>query len=126
MPVVWKAKRVPCTTASCASKNIGLTNPSKSFRSNSRPSSGVGFGSPRKANPGLGCEGVESTSCCRALSEEQDIRRRGPLEKSNLFNAYFEPFTSTKEEKELVLASVEQYSLDQVIYRSQNGRLLDV
>ena len=131
MPVVWKARRVPCTTASCASKNMGLTNPSKSFRINSRPSfsrpnSGVGFGSPRKANPGLGCEGVESTSCCRALSEEQDVRRRGPLEKSNLFNAYFEPFTSTKEEKELVLASGEQYSLDQVIYRSQNGRLLDV
>ena len=35
----------------------------------------------------------------QGFDEEQDVRRRGPLEKSNLFNAYFEPFTSTKEEK---------------------------
>ena len=61
-----------------------------------------------------------------SLSEEQDVRRRAPLEKSNLFNACFEPFTQSEQERELVVASGEQYSLDQVIYRSKNGRLLDV
>ena len=60
------------------------------------------------------------------ISDEQDVRRRAPLEKANLFNAYFEPFTSDEKEKELVIASGERYSLDEVIYRSKNGRLLDV
>jgi len=40
------------------------------------------------------------------------------LEKSNLFNAKYVPFTPT--------SSDEQYSLDEVIYRSKNGGLLDV
>ena len=81
-----------------------------------------GVGSCISAAPGC------STRCKapRALSEEQGVRRRAPVEKSNLFNAYFEPFTQDDKEKELVVASGEQYSLDQVIYRSNNGRLLDV
>ena len=94
------------------------------------------FGSrPRQNRAGpVGGPGAASTStrprssswALSALSEEQDVRRRAPLEKSNLFNAYFEPFTQDAQEKELVLASGEQYSLDEVIYRSKNGRLLDV
>ena len=56
----------------------------------------------------------------------EDVRRRAPLEKKELFNAYFEPFSKNDEEKQEVLASGERYSLDEVIYRSKNGRLLDV
>ena len=40
-----------------------------------------------------------------------------PLENSKLFNAKFVPFAGD---------SGEEYSLDEVIYRSQNGGLLDV
>jgi threonine synthase len=60
------------------------------------------------------------------LSEDRDVRRRAPLEKKELFHAYFEPFTKDEEEKREVVASGERYSLDEVIYRSKNGRLLDV
>ena len=41
-----------------------------------------------------------------------------PLEKNSLFNAKFVPFSGAD--------SGEEYSLDEVIYRSQNGGLLDV
>jgi len=43
--------------------------------------------------------------------------RRAPLEKSKLFNAKFVPFNGDKKE---------QYELDEVIYRSSSGGLLDV
>merc|ERR1712079_831770 len=52
-----------------------------------------------------------------------DIReaasRRVPLEKSSLFNAKYVPFIKTSDPDE-------SYSLDEVIYRSKNGGLLDV
>lgn len=47
----------------------------------------------------------------------EDARRRGPLEKSNLFSAKYVPFSGD---------SNETYSLDEVIYRSKSGGLLDV
>lgn len=45
------------------------------------------------------------------------LSHAAPLENSNLFNAKFVPFSGD---------SNESYSLDEVIYRSQNGGLLDV
>ena len=44
-------------------------------------------------------------------------RSKKPLEKSNLFSARFTPFAGD---------SSEQYSLDEIIYRSKSGGLLDV
>ncbi|KAK9828919.1 hypothetical protein WJX72_002784 [[Myrmecia] bisecta] len=58
--------------------------------------------------------------------ETGDIRkqasRRAPLEKGHLFNAKFVPFSSVSSGK----PSKEKYSLDEVIYRAENGALLDV
>jgi threonine synthase len=48
----------------------------------------------------------------------EEARTREPLEKSSLFNAKFVPFGGED--------STESYELDQVIYRSQTGGLLDV
>ncbi|KAK3277462.1 MT organizer Mto2 [Cymbomonas tetramitiformis] len=60
------------------------------------------------------------TLVTRATDVKKEAQRRAPLEKSNLFNAKYVPFsTSTSDPNE-------QYSLDEVIYRSKNGGLLDV
>jgi len=48
---------------------------------------------------------------------KQAAARRAPVERSNLFNAKFVPFAGEKNES---------YSLDEVIYRSKTGALLDV
>jgi hypothetical protein len=45
-----------------------------------------------------------------------------PLEKAHLFNAKFVPFKDVKEQK----ISGETYTLDEVVYRSKDGGLLDV
>lgn len=50
-------------------------------------------------------------------SIREQAGRRAPLEKNSLFNAKYVPFAGD---------SSEEYSLDEVIYRSQSGGLLDV
>lgn len=61
------------------------------------------------------------TTVARAVSSPGDIRkqarRRGPLENRELFSAKYVPFNG---------APGEDYDLDEVIYRSKNGGLLDV
>eukprot|EP00197_Chlamydomonas_leiostraca_P007012 CAMPEP_0202858456 /NCGR_PEP_ID=MMETSP1391-20130828/983_1 /ASSEMBLY_ACC=CAM_ASM_000867 /TAXON_ID=1034604 /ORGANISM="Chlamydomonas leiostraca, Strain SAG 11-49" /LENGTH=657 /DNA_ID=CAMNT_0049537379 /DNA_START=78 /DNA_END=2052 /DNA_ORIENTATION=+ len=52
----------------------------------------------------------------------QEAQSRAPLEKSHLFNARFVPFKDVQTQK----LSGEHYSLDDVVYRSADGGLLDV
>jgi len=58
--------------------------------------------------------GVRASS---AGSIREQASRRAPLEKSTLFNCKYVPFSGDKNET---------YSIDDVIYRSKNGGLLDV
>ena len=51
-----------------------------------------------------------------------DARRRAPLEKAFLFNAKFVPFADVAARR----APTEIYKLDEVVYRSKDGGLLDV
>ena len=61
-----------------------------------------------------------------AATEAKDIRmdarRRAPLEKAFLFNAKFVPFADVAARR----ASTEVYTLEDVVYRSKDGGLLDV
>ena len=60
---------------------------------------------------------IESETPRRVLTSSLPRRVSAPLEKNSLFNAKYVPFAGD---------SSEEYSLDEVIYRSQSGGLLDV
>jgi len=64
--------------------------------------------------------------CSASPSGFNDIRKvamsRPPLEKSHLFNAKFVPFKDVQTGK----PTSESYTLDQVVYRANDGGLLDV
>jgi len=55
----------------------------------------------------------------------EQARRRAPPSKSELFNAKFLPFEHVASGQDMALCQ-ESYSLDEVIYRSASGGLLDV
>ena len=61
--------------------------------------------------------GVKVNAMDAARMGKEAARAGGPLEKSNLFSAKFTPFAGD---------SNEEYSLDEIIYRSKSGGLLDV
>ncbi|KAK9865180.1 hypothetical protein WJX84_000997 [Apatococcus fuscideae] len=52
----------------------------------------------------------------------EQAKHRAPLDKSHLFGARYIPFRSISHNK----PTQEQYSLDEVVYRSEDGGLLDV
>jgi len=61
---------------------------------------------------------VRVTEASASNIREQAAGRRAAVEKNNLFNAKYVPFSAE--------SKGEEYSLDEVIYRSKNGGLLDV
>eukprot|EP00239_Pterosperma_sp_CCMP1384_P000161 CAMPEP_0197847444 /NCGR_PEP_ID=MMETSP1438-20131217/6228_1 /TAXON_ID=1461541 /ORGANISM="Pterosperma sp., Strain CCMP1384" /LENGTH=510 /DNA_ID=CAMNT_0043459373 /DNA_START=116 /DNA_END=1648 /DNA_ORIENTATION=+ len=79
--------------------------------------------SGRATRFGVKCEIPKRGATPKAVAGE-DIRgaasRRAPLEKSNLFKAKFVPFFKNESDPN------ESYDLDEVIYRSKTGGLLDV
>ncbi|GMH38683.1 hypothetical protein BSKO_06567 [Bryopsis sp. KO-2023] len=65
---------------------------------------------------------AQAASVAEASDIRSQARRRAPLEKAFLFNSKFVPFSDVQEG----VASTEVYDLEEVVYRSQDGGLLDV
>lgn len=75
-----------------------------------------------RACPPRACQKVVAASISEASDIRSEARRRAPLEKSFLFGARFVPF----EDVQNSVSSTEVYNLDEVVYRSKDGGLLDV
>ena len=66
--------------------------------------------------------GVVSAESCRLVPSDISSFGAAPLDKAHLFHADFVPFNDVM----TASSSGERYDLDQVIYRSADGGLLDV
>ncbi|KAJ9520852.1 hypothetical protein QJQ45_014042 [Haematococcus lacustris] len=70
----------------------------------------------------VGRAGVRVCATAAASDIRKESLGRVPLDKAHLFNAKFVPFKNVQQQKH----TAEQYSLDEVVYRSADGGLLDV
>lgn len=98
--------------------------PKMHCRSFSRPFSSSRPSTSRRSKQTIKCTTIQPVP---VSSEANDIRkearrRRVPLEKSFLFNAKFVPFADVASGN----TPTEVYDLDDVVYRSKDGGLLDV
>lgn len=83
---------------------------------------GVRASAQRRVVSRAGNSNAQAASVAEPSDIRSQARRRAPLEKAFLFNSKFVPFTDVQKG----VTPTEVYDLDEVVYRSKDGGLLDV